>query len=222
MKKINVTLLESFRRFQVGTSENYDTEQQLVEQLSGKFDGNDKTNIGGAIHFIIENYGSDRKDYSDKFQEFKVKIDTTKHIDLLYNHCQSIRPYTPEIPLSKTFKTQYGELLVSGKMDVLQGNVIRDTKVTFRTPEMQKYMESIQWKLYLSIFELDRFIYDIFEVIGYDETMGRDISNCEIKLHEPFECLRYEKMETDIENTIASFCDWVDYRCLWGKIQEAK
>ena len=223
MKQIRVTQLESFRRFQVETSENYDTEAQLIESLSGKFEGNDKTNIGTACHFIVENSGQKIfENYLGTIEEkFKVKMNTEQLV-LFIQHSKNLGIFTPEIRLPKTFQTKYGDLSVTGQTDVLQGLILRDTKVTFKPRTFEYYFNSAQWKIYLSIFGLDKFYYDVFEVQGYDESMGRDISSCTIKQYEPIECLRYEQMDRDIETLIYNFCEWVEYRCLWHLIPEIK
>jgi hypothetical protein len=219
-KLLRVTQLETFRRYRddvIGSSE-----QQVVDSISGLFLGNDKTNIGSAFHWIVENNSADVATF-DKilFDKFGAKLsDEQKHLAL--SHAKNLGVFTPEIRLNKTFKTDFGAFTLSGQMDALQGNTIRDNKVTFSPVDMQKYADSYQWRLYLSIFELDRFLYDVFEVVDYKEEMGRDITSCKIIQHEPFECLRYENMETDIENLLYSFCRWVDYRDLWGKIKDVE
>lgn len=219
MKTIRVTQLENFRRFRDDVPGS--SEQQVIDSITGKFDGNDKTNIGSAFHAIIENPVLECLLRTHEFKKLGVTF-SDEQLGLALIHAQNLGLFTPEIQEKKIFETDSGKILITGKMDVLQGNVIRDTKITFGQPEMQKYADSIQWKLYLSIFELDKFVYDVFEVIGYDEIMGRDISKCEIKQHEPFECFRYENMETDINNLLYSFCQWVDYRCLWHLVPDVK
>jgi len=221
MKKINTTLLESFRRFCVNDYENYDTESQLIESLTGKFEGNDKTDIGSAIHAIVEHGGVGAINKFYDLSEYGVKL-STEQILIIINHANNLGVFTPEIRLAKEFETRFGNVQIVGKTDQLQGVVLRDTKVTFKPRDYAYYYDSMQWKIYLSIFGLDRFAYDVFEVQGYDESMGKDISKCTIKQYEPFEMLRYENMETEISNLINSFCEWVDYRCLWTKLPEAK
>lgn len=219
MKQVRATQLENFRRFRDDIPGS--SEQQVVDSLTGAFEGNNLTNIGTAFHYIIE-----KNDIIlSKPELFKKSFGVTfsdKQIILALNHAEKLGTFTPEIRLNKPFNTRFGEIYVTGKTDVLQGLIMRDTKVTFKPRNYDYYFDSCQWKIYLSIFGLDRFMYDVFEVIGYDEKMGRDISACEIKQHEPMEMLRYEKMESDIDNLLGSFVDWVDYRCLWDKLQEAK
>jgi hypothetical protein len=221
MKKLNSTLLESFRRFTINDFENFDTEKQLVESLTGEFKGNDKTEIGSAIHYIIETHDNIEVNENTIFEKFGVTL-SRLDFDLILLHATNLGTFTPEIRLTKEFETRFGMVQVVGKTDQLQGLILRDTKVTFKPRDFDYYYSSLQWRLYLSIFGLDRFIYDVFEVQGYEGVMGKDISKCNLKLHEPMEMLRYDLMETEISNLINSFCDWVDYRCLWDKLPEAK
>lgn len=207
----HVTLLESFRRFQVGTSETYDTEESLIDNLTVTFKGNDLTNIGSAGHYLVE-IGEQGNFVSDEviFSKFGVKM-TTEQKQLFFDHAQQMKPFVPEVWHKKVFNTSRGEVLVSGTCDVLQGTIIRDTKCKFRSPSMMDYFDSYQWRFYLSMFGLDRFMYDVFEFTGNN---FRDVTLFELKQHEPFECLRYPKMETDLVKLIDEFLDWVEFRNL--------
>lgn len=53
MYRISVTSLEKFRRYLEGVS-SYDTEEALLETLSGEFKGNAYTRIGTAFHNVVE------------------------------------------------------------------------------------------------------------------------------------------------------------------------
>jgi hypothetical protein len=212
MIQVRTTQLESFRRFRDGVTETYDNEQSMIEKLSGEFKGNNKTEIGSAFHYLIEHPNMTIEQINE-FRTFNA-IFSEKQQQLAYSHNSNIQPFIPEVRQSKTFNTKYGEISITGAMDVLQGNTIRDTKCKFRSPEYLEYYNSYQWRIYLSIFGLNRFLYDIFEFIGYDEKMGKDVSGIELKQHEPFECLRYENMETDIEIILNDFMEWIEFRDL--------
>jgi len=211
-KVIRVTQIEKYRRYRDGVSESYDTEQSVIDSLSGAFTGNELTTIGTAGHLVIENgsYGI----YTTPKQIFKQfgVVFTEEQTLTMFIHARHLTPTVPEIRLNKTFVTPKHTIIVSGQMDVLQGTVIRDNKFKFSPPKLMEYFNSYQWRIYLSIFGLDRFIYDIFEFSGHDE---RDVSKYTLTPHEPFECLRYKAMEQDIESLIGEFCDWMDFRDLW-------
>jgi hypothetical protein len=212
MIQVRTTLLESFRRFRDGVTETYDNEQLMIEKLSGEFIGNNKTEIGSAFHFLIEHTLMTVENVKE-FQKFGVAF-SEKQQEQAYLHSYNLQPFIPEVRQSKVFQIKYGEISITGAMDVLQGNTIRDTKCKFRSPEYLEYYNSFQWRIYLSIFELNRFLYDIFEFIGYDDKMGKDVSSIELKQHEPFECLRYENMETDIIILLNDFMEWIEFRNL--------
>jgi len=209
---IRVTTLESFRRFRDNVTETYDTEEKLIEHIKGEFKGNCKTEIGSAFHFLIEHKEMDTNDITD-FLKFGV-IFNTIHFDTAYKHAENISPFVPEIRKSKVFNTGKYKVEISGCTDVLQGNTLRDTKCKFSAPTYMDYYNSFQWRIYLSIFGLDRFLYDIFEFIGYKDEMVKDVSSLVLKQHDPFECIRYEKMESEILTLINDFMDWIYFRNL--------
>ena len=212
MFEVRVTMLEKFRRFRDQVSESYDTEQSVVDSLTGKFEGNDLTNIGTAFHYVVEKgaYGK-TVDRNLIYAKWGVLADDSQ-IKAFYLHAEDMQPFIPEVRLPKLFNSVLGEITISGCTDVLQGNVLRDTKCKFSPPKMVEYMDSYQWRIYLSIFGLDRFIYDVFEFSGHKECDERDVTNCTLKQHEPFECIRYENMENDIQTLINDFCEWIRFR----------
>jgi hypothetical protein len=189
-------------------TETYDTEEKLIEHLKGEFYGNDKTQIGSAFHYIIET-GCEKQ--SEITKAFKVTFNHN-HFQTALSHRSSISPFVPEIRHQKLFDTGKYKLLISGATDVLQGITLRDNKCKFSTPKYEDYYNSYQWRIYLSIFGLNRFIFDVFEFIGYKE--GLDVSGCELKQHEPMECVRYKKMESDILTLINDFMEWIEFRNL--------
>jgi len=160
-----VTNIEKFRRFRDGVT-SYDSEQSVIDTITGTFTGNCKTWIGTAFHSIIEN-GKDLNMYHADISA-NVKFNE-KQIEQAISHSLSLRPFIAEIRQSKEFDTHFGTVKISGAIDVLQGNQIRDTKTKFTPPAYLDYYDSYQWRIYLSIFGLDRFYYDIFEFTGYKD-----------------------------------------------------
>lgn len=53
-------------------------------------------------------------------------------------------------------------IILSGKIDGLDGNRIVDYKLTERL-DAERYMDSMQWRAYLMLFETNEFEYSIFE-----------------------------------------------------------
>jgi len=208
MYTVRVTNLEKYRRFRDNETETYDDEQSVIDSLSGQFTGNDLTQIGSAFHLIIEL----KKDVKP---QQGVKFSQTQILQAIV-HSENISPFVAEVPQRKLYNTCLGKIWVTGTTDVLQGTVLRDTKTKFTPPLMADYYRSYQWRLYLDLFGLDRFIYDVFEFSGHD---GTDVSQFELKQHDPFECLRYEKMQQDIQILLNDFMSWIDLRNLYHLIK---
>lgn len=222
---VRASNLEGFRRFRDQVIESYDTEANVVASIDGSFKGNEKTTIGSAFHYIIEHHKSIHANpfNLDVINEVRKIFGVTfsdAQCETALSHANAIYPFTPEVRHKKDFITKYGVLTVTGCSDVIQGNAIRDTKVKFRSPEYLEYYNSYQWRIYLSIFNLDAFYYDLFEVVSYKD--GLDVSGLTVKQHEPFECLRYANMETDIMVLINDFMDWINFRNLWNLIETVK
>lgn len=217
MKQIRVSTLESFRRFRDNVTETFDTEEMLISKLKGEFQGNCKTQIGTAFHYLIENSKMNTSQY-DEFLKMAVDF-SVEQKTIAYNHSLSLQPFIPEVRLNKVYRTSGYILSVTGCTDVLQGITLRDTKCKFSPPVLTEYYNSYQWRLYLSIFGLNRFVYDIFEFIGYKDEICKNVSSLTIKQHEPFECISYENMETDINALVLEFCEWLSFRNLWYLIE---
>lgn len=216
MKQVRVSTLESFRRFRDNVTDTFDTEEALIAKIKGEFHGNFKTQIGTAFHYLIEHHFMSTIQY-DEFLKMGVDF-STEQKQIAYNHSFNLVPFIPEVRHEKVYKVGKYTLSVTGCTDVLQGNTLRDTKCKFSPPSLTDYYDSYQWRLYLSIFGLNRFIYDIFEFVGYKDEMGRNVSNLALKQQAPFECISYENMETDINTLILEFCEWLSFRNLWHLI----
>lgn len=209
MYTVRVTNLEKYRRFRDEETETYDTEQSVIDSLSGEFKGNDLTQIGSAFHWLIET----KEDVSKELVmlDFGVKMNDAQ-VANAREHRAELMPFIPEVSQRKLYSTHLGKIWVTGTTDVLQGCVLRDTKCKFTPPKMDDYYRSYQWRLYLDMFGLNRFIYDVFEFSGHE---GKDVSTFDLFQHEPFECLSYEKMQSDIQTLLNDFMSWIELRNLY-------
>ena len=150
MKRISVTTLEKFRRYMAETS-SFDTEESLIESLKGLFKGNDKTKFGSACHKIVEG------EYIGHEGEVAVVIDN----EVFVFHKEQYTPYLDyriahplmihEMPVQKVYETAFGPIQVTGRIDGIEGCVVRDLKNRFRALSDSDYTESCQWKFYLEM-----------------------------------------------------------------------
>lgn len=214
MNQLNIraTQLEKFRRFLNETSE-YDTEESLMETLTGQFTGNEYTRIGTAFHKIVE-CGIvpviNRCVFIDNLQ---INFNQS-HVDMALAYKESIKGCFHEIRANKVYSVNGIEVNISGGADVILGNQIRDIKTKYSyLKSIADYTDSIQWKLYCDIFELPEFYFDIFEFKGYDkEKNGYDVSGLTLVKHEPIHCLEYSNMQSDIQYLLTEFVEFIKFR----------
>jgi len=219
---IRVTQLEKFRRFICETSE-YDSEESLMETLTGKFTGNEYTRIGTAFHKIVE--CGDVCDLAGfiKIDDFKIKFNQSQ-INTALEYKKSISGCFHEIRANKVYSINGTEINVSGGADVVLGNQIRDIKTKYSyLKSISDYTDSVQWKLYCDIFELPEFYFDIFEFKGYQkEKNGYDVSGLTLVKHDPIHCIEYSGMQNDIELLLTQFLDFIRFRKIEHLFYERK
>lgn len=223
--KVSVTLLEKYRRYTSGL----DTEESFIESLTGAFKGNDKTWIGSAFHKIIEkptdvrilNTGKVKWAIMDgiafPLEAARVAARFSKaHPAMIY-----------EVPASKMYDTGKHLIMVSGRLDGIDGMMVRDTKLKFMPPYVSEYQDSFQWRFYLDMIGTKYMEYDIFEVIKYSgmERTANGIyflDKISIKYHEPIPCLAYKSMPADCKNLVSYFMDYIETHNLFHHLKPAE
>jgi hypothetical protein len=225
------TTLESFRRMLYNNPDNetpYDTEKSFLESFKGEFKGNDMTTIGTAFHSIIENGDSVCSITTSKGlspfdpDDVRVSVDVDgktvvfnqRHLDVAIGYKQELRGALHETPAKKIFPTRYGDVTVFGTADLLHGIWVRDIKTCFSPCTQQDYIDSCQWRFYLSLFEMGNFAYDVFEFGNYMPGQGTNVAGNSIKQHAPIECARYAAMEADLTALLNDFVEYVKFRGL--------
>ncbi|MBX3253947.1 MAG: hypothetical protein KF862_07375 [Chitinophagaceae bacterium] len=222
MQRIAATTLEKFRRC-VNNASPFDTEESLIDSIKGLFAGTSKTRFGGAYHKIIElgdklltmhegqsGFLSDNHFFT--WAQAKPAVDYRNEHSLMVH----------EMEIRKMYSTSYGDFQVSGRIDGIDGRIVRDAKTKFRQVSVSEYMHSIQWKVYLDVLGLDVFYYDVFEVRRFKETTGSPlIYDCDIIPHDPIKCERYDNMESEIVTTLNQFLEYVYSKNLNGFLKPA-
>lgn len=213
---VRVTQLEKFRRWRDGVSE-FDTEQSVLDTLSGAFTGNEYTWIGTAFHKIVE---QGEKAWEDGIVHTAggdvFMNEMQKNVAILYRN--TMPEAFHETRLSKPYQTSKGLVTITGCADIIHGNVIRDIKTKYSSPIQQEYIDSCQWRFYLDIFGADQFVFDLFWFKNYNRSMGMDVRRLELKQLDPIPCLRYASMEKDIQILLDDFMEWIEYRNLYELI----
>lgn len=206
MYRVSVTNLEKFRRM-LDSVTDYDTEQALVDSLSGKFVRNDKMKLGAAFHKIIEDGYPSGKPIAVEGIIFNAD-QAAPAINYRNAHPGMVH----EVPVSKIYHTSRTSFVVGGRADGIEGIRVRDAKTKFMHPGWGEYYNSYQWRFYLDMLMASEFYYDVFEIRGYKELKRDGSFEADIVAHEPFQCLWYQNLEQDVQNLMNEFAAFIDSR----------
>ncbi len=232
---IRVTTIEAFRRYiQQSEYDNYEiTEQSVIDNITQEFTGNEYTRIGTAFHSIVETgkpqcakvepgtrmflyYGREQTEPVPAGRSFDID---GNNVILDVPQCRMALDYRNEHEGAfhevRMFK-DYGEAIVTGKADMIDGLEIRDIKTKFSTPRDTEYTKSCQWRYYLDLFGADTFHYDLFIFEGYNiDRHGYDVRGLPLQRHTPpITCYRYDTLTEDNKFLLQMFLDWINEKKL--------
>ncbi|MEA5110404.1 hypothetical protein SDC9_37002 [bioreactor metagenome] len=203
--RVSVSVLEKFRRFREGLTQ-FDTEEALLDAITGKFIGNDKTRIGGAFHKIIEKYN--REFVSGELFTDGIYF-SQEQAQVAVNYKNEHPNMVPEVPIFKKYDA--GDLIiqVSARADGVEGLCIRDAKTKFSPPSAIEYINSFQWRFYLDMFQVPVFYYDLFEICNYTGIYNNRLPGVVIVPYEPLECLAYDRLAEDVHQLVRDFAEYI-------------
>lgn len=224
MKLIRVTQIEKFNRYMREASA-YDTEQSVIDGISGTFKGNEYTYVGTAFHKLVEG------DYTniEKIEGGRsITIDEGYAVLMDVDQCRVARDYADSMPLAfhelreyKVFNVNGEEICITGCADIINGLRINDIKTKYSYINEQDYLDSLQWRMYLQLFDADIFTFDLFLFDGYKKDKnGLDVRGLPIIRHDPIECMRYKEMEADNARLIGEFLQWARFRGVYDLLPE--
>lgn len=101
-----------------------------------------------------------------------------------------IRELKAEVPM----RTPSGNVTLVGKVDCLHGRHVHDQKLTERW-DAERYIDSLQWRAYLVMFEATAFTYDVFQA-RYN---GHHITVTE---YHPVTFYAYPSMKADVQRAV--------------------
>jgi hypothetical protein len=204
---VSVTVLEKFRRFMAGTT-SFDTEQSLLDAITGKFQPTEKVIIGRAFHSIIE-----KCELTEPAEVTYEGITFSPDQVAVALEYKKAHPHmVAEVPTKKLYQSKYFDVLVTGRADIVEGQFIRDAKAKFMAPTAQEYINSSQWKFYLDMFNSPAFYYDVFEIQNFRYIANNRIPDVNIIPYEPLECLAYEGMREELDTLITVFTRYMTVR----------
>lgn len=92
----------------------------------------------------------------------------------------------------------YGDLTVTGKVDILEGRRVDDHKTTSRF-DAERYLAGYQWRYYLDLFDADVFRWNVFEI------KEREPFVYEVSAPQFLEVTRYPGLHADCARLAADY-----------------
>lgn len=178
--------------YQLGESEKEFTTEAFIDKLL-KLESPDnfiKADAGSAVHKLFEmsNYGELLNAYkvNDWLITIPSDVDFNIHV-----------PYMREISVSGVI----AGITVRGRVDSMDGTKVHDIKTTGQI-NIDNYINSYQWKCYLLMTGLDKFVYDIIKV-----NVKEEIKKITLMDYVKLELYSYSNMRKDVENLISEYHD---------------
>jgi len=155
--RISTTMLESFRLY-LRPEETWPTEETLLATIRREFQPTRQMVIGQAFGRILERPSAYRIDggYCVQSQEFG---DIILGDDVIGPALELIQPTTVFEP--KGVKEYAGHEVVA-RADQLHGADLIETKTTFAGYNIERYLESAQWRYLADIFAVPRVTYQVY------------------------------------------------------------
>ena len=176
------------------------TEQEFIDDLFG-FTGNPATRAGTAWHSVLE-HASEGLDLSQPIEldghKFSLIDDLEGDIEL--GHMRELKYTVPVLP----------DVTLVGKLDAETIDTVIDHKLTARI-DVDRYMDSMQWRAYLMMRGKPKFKYQLFRHTG----LNQNGSTTEIKVVEYLELsmAAYSGMADDVIECVNGLANilWRNY-----------
>lgn len=177
------------------------TLDEFIDNLLGLTTMSVNVYAGIAVHSFIEKCGcgefsrrvNNKFNFLFRADKWRCLIKTDKDITITL-------PGRREEWINK----QFGDVLISGRVDARGNYVIHDLKTTSDC-NLERYMASMQWKMYLWMTGCKQFVYDIIEVKIYEDKRIILIKDyIKLKLYS------YVGMEEEIIDTLTEYSLFLD------------
>jgi hypothetical protein len=188
--RASVSKLEAFRLFR---DEEWMSFADLLATLRGETPEKPEMSAGSALHSILE-VADGPIDYAEMGGfEFLFELpEDAPALDLL-----PLR----ELPAARVYQIGSEEVTVRMRCDAFDGTRVDDHKLRSKTFDAQKYADSYQWRLYLSVLGVSVFRYNCF--CGRPDR--KNPNRWTIREFHPLTLHRYPEMEDDVRSLISDY-----------------
>ncbi len=167
---------------------------------------------GKAYHYLIEN-GVEKYPFKNgKYEVFE--IDMKEPIYISRSEAEPALKFrlqhpfmTSEVACKCVVDFPDYIVLLSMRIDGLEGYIIHEHKTTSGIVNMAKYEKSLQWRIYLFASGCREAQYNIFK---YDEPKNGNRS----VIYTPYNYFRYPTMESDLRNMCQLFISYLETKQL--------
>lgn len=179
--------LDEYRYYMSGetfSGEEY-TAAEFIRKMT-TFEESPKMAAGTAVHKVIENAA---------FGDLPVRVDCNGwniHFDL---DAVLPMPTSREIPLQR----EHNGIMLFGRCDAMDANTVHDTKTTSAI-DLDRYLESYQWRSYLWMSGRRSFVYDILKV-----KVEEDTKIVTVQEYVPLKISAYPGLVRDVESLLEEF-----------------
>lgn len=217
--RISATQLDRWRKFR---SFEWYTEEQLIQDLFGDFMPTNEMQIGSAAHALIDDmvsgkdievrlYESPEDEYVGTICEKDGwKFDYTSFLEV-FDHIPASRSSIRECKHVSSIQIADFDFELVAVPDLIWGNTAYDFKSVWKELDgfsiEDYYINSMQWRVYLSVFALSRFRYvflNLQKTTHEDIIMVRDI--------DAVSCYAYPNMLDEILAAMQDFGQWIIHR----------
>ena len=198
MIRLSVTDLETFRYWREREDSTLD---ELIAQLVGIAEPTPQMQASRAFHKVFETLDIEAvaalEQVSRDGWTFVFELDG-----------ELAMPKIRELKAEGIWHTPSGPVTLVGKVDGLAGLTVHDYKLSERF-EAERYLDSWQWRAYLSMFHATRFVYEVFEC-WYDRY---EPGLVRIRALHPLAFDRYPLMERNLAEAVCELAEVVARHC---------
>lgn len=152
--RLSVTLLDQYRYFRANEWADYD---KLIESVQGKFEPTPAMRAGTALHHVFETRQFSAHCDGEPFWFDPESVDRAFG---KYWEWPAIHEARAEVEID----TELGPVTLSGQADALIGNTALELKSSDKTPNLDRHMDSLQWRAYCLAFEIRRVDYILAQI----------------------------------------------------------
>jgi|GEM_PF-3125643 len=163
MIKVSATQIDSYWKYVNGIL----TEEQIMDTLLRRGEPNLKMELGSMFHSLIELQGAECPAIFNQDQ---------------VNHARSLfKDGMHEVKTRQVFSSCIGNIAITGIADYLVGKKVMEAKTTWGSFSIDRYLDSLQWQIYLRLFDATDIQYVVFE-FPYLSTKFKTLEDINIEL----------------------------------------